>query len=154
MSVLSSIIGESLVRLHAEAENWEDAIRKGGQLLVDDGRVSEAYVQGMIDSVKEVGPYIVIVPHLAMPHADPALGAVRSGLSILTLATPVWFGNGANDPVKYVFCLSEADKADHLLVMRSFVAILEDEHFFEVMDTAKTGGEIVQYMLDHEVTKN
>ena len=73
---------------------------------------------------------------------------MRSGLSILTLATPVWFGNEANDPVKYVFCLSAADKADHLLVMRSFVAILEDKHFFEVMDTAKTGGEIVQYMVN------
>ena len=80
----------------------------------------------MITGVKENGPYIVLTKHVALPHARPESGALESAIGIATLKTPVVFGNEANDPVKYLFCLSAKDNMEHLNARAELAVMLED----------------------------
>jgi len=81
----------------------------------------------MINTVKEIGPYIVIAPGIAMPHARPEAGAKKIGMSLITLKTPVNFGNKENDPVKIVVCLSAIDHSTHLKALSELAGLLGDE---------------------------
>ena len=50
--------------------DWRDAISESCQLLLDKKIIDQIYVDEIIRCVEEHGPYIVIVPEVAMPHSS------------------------------------------------------------------------------------
>lgn len=141
--MLSDLLDESLVLLDVEASDWEDAIRKAAQPLVDNKKVTPSYVDDIIKGVNELGPYIVITEHVALPHARPESGALESAVGIVTLKEPVEFGSADNDPVKYLFPLSAKDNDSHLGALQSLVELLSDPDFFAKLDSASTPKDVV-----------
>ena len=141
--MLSDLLDESLVLLDVEASDWEDAIRKAAQPLVDNKKVTPSYVDDIIKGVNELGPYIVITEHVALPHARPESGALESAVGIVTLKEPVEFGSSDNDPVKYLFPLSAKDNDSHLGALQSLVELLSDPDFFAQLDSASTPKDVV-----------
>lgn len=141
--MLSDLLDVSLVKLNVEASDWEDAIRKAAQPLVDNDKVTPAYVDDIIKGVNELGPYIVITEHVALPHARPESGALESAVGIVTLKDPVEFGSADNDPVKYLFPLSAKDNDSHLGALQSLVELLSDPDFFAQLDAASTPQDVV-----------
>ncbi|EMY9858950.1 transcription antiterminator [Clostridioides difficile] len=149
--MLSEITNETLVKIKVKAKNWEEAIRQSASVLVENNKVTEGYVDAMINSAKASGPYIVITKHVALPHARPEAGSKEIAIGIATLDSPIEFGNAENDPVKYVFCLSAIDNNSHLRAMSELVELLEEEEFFKVLDSAKEAKEIIDYIKTHEL---
>ena len=141
--MLSDLLDESLVLLDVEATDWQDAVRKAAQPLVDNGKVTPGYVDDIIKGVNDLGPYIVITEHVALPHARPESGALESAVGIVTLKEPVEFGSADNDPVKYLFPLSAKDNDSHLGALQSLVELLSDPDFFTQLDGAKTPKDVV-----------
>lgn len=141
--MLSDLLDESLVLLDVEASDWEEAIRKAAQPLVDNKKVTPSYVDDIIKGVNELGPYIVITEHVALPHARPESGALESAVGIVTLKEPVEFGSADNDPVKYLFPLSAKDNDSHLGALQSLVELLSDPDFFAQLDSASTPKDVV-----------
>lgn len=144
--MLKDLTSEKLVRLRIQAKDWEDAIRKSAQVLIDEGKVKQSYVDDMICGVKEAGPYIVLTKNVALPHARPEAGALESAIGIATLANPIEFGSEANDPVKYLFCLSAKDNMEHLAALAELAELFEDQTFFKLLDEAKDAKEIMDYI--------
>lgn len=62
-----------------------------------------------------------------MAHAKPSEAVISSGLSLVTLAEPIVFGNQANDPVKLVFGLAAIDHDSHIEVMAELSTLLSDD---------------------------
>lgn len=52
-----------------DAVDWRDAIRKSCIPLKKTGCATADYEERIIQCVEEFGPYIVIVPGLAIPHS-------------------------------------------------------------------------------------
>ena len=127
--MLSDLLDESLVQLNVEASDWEDAIRKATAPLVANGKVTEGYVDDIIKGVHELGPYIVITEHVALPHARPESGALESAVGIVTLKDPVEFGSEDND--------------SHLSALQSLVELLSDPDVFTKLDACKDAKEVV-----------
>ncbi|WP_326514007.1 BglG family transcription antiterminator [Clostridium intestinale] len=148
--MLSDITNETLVKLNVPAKDWEDAIRQSASVLVENNKVTEAYVDAMVNTAKESGPYIVITKHVALPHARPEAGSKEISIGIATLETPVEFGNDDNDPVKYVFCLSAIDNNSHLRAMSELVELFEMDEFFRTLDNAKDPKEVIDFIKSHE----
>ena len=96
--------------------------------------------------MKTAGPYIVITPHVALPHARPETGALESAIGIATLKAPVAFGNADNDPVKYLFCLSAKDNNSHLGALADLAELLENKEFFELLDKTNDPKEVIDYL--------
>lgn len=148
--LLSEITSESLIKLNIEAVNWEDAVRKATQPLVDHDKVSPHYIDDMIKTAKESGPYIVITRHVALPHARPEAGAKEIAISISTLKTPITFGNKENDPVMYIFGLSALDNQTHITAMAELAELLDQPTFYKTLKQARHPREIIDYIKKYE----
>jgi len=148
--LISNQTEEALIQLNVEADNWEAAIRQAAKPLVEKAYITTGYVDAMIESVNEIGPYIVITKHVALPHASEKYGALKTGLGITTLKTGVNFGNENNDPVKYIFCLSANDSSTHLQLMASLVQLLELPEFYTMLDNAQNAKEVLDYLKENE----
>lgn len=148
--LLSEITNKNLVKLQVEAADWEEAIRNSTDVLVSTGVAEPSYIDGMIQTTKETGPYIVITKHVALPHARPESGAKKIGISIATLKTPVVFGNKENDPVKYIFGLSALDNQTHLTAMSELAELLDQEAFYQILDNAEKPEEVIDFITNFE----
>ena len=42
-------LSEKNVRLHVSARDWEEAVRIGGRILVENGTARESYVEGIVN---------------------------------------------------------------------------------------------------------
>lgn len=105
------------------AERWEDAIRQAGRLLVKAGDIREDYIDRMIQTVYEYGPYIVLAPGFALAHAAPCAGVFRDAVSLVNLKGSVEFGS-KNDPVSVVLCLACRDGTSHIEMMQKVASVL------------------------------
>lgn len=121
-----STIDSSDIRMKVQCSNWEDALRVTAQPLVEEQKITDDYVQAMIDSVHNLGPYIVIAPGLALGHARPSKAVKQSCMSIASLANPVKFGNKDNDPVDLVIVIASINDTDHLGLMKKIVTFLNE----------------------------
>ena len=52
-----------------QPQDWKEAIRMSCKPLLDNHMIEPAYVDTIVQNVVDNGPYIVIVPGIAMPHA-------------------------------------------------------------------------------------
>lgn len=142
MTALSDLLTHETIALDQEAEDWQDAIRLAGGLLESAGVSAPAYTQAMVDSVHQNGPYIVLAPGFAFPHARPSEAVHRTGMSWVRLSSPVEFGSRANDPVTLVVALAATDTSTHQQAMASLATVLTDTSLREALDDASSAEEV------------
>lgn len=144
---LSGIVSPSNIRLKKSVENREEAIRLAGEVLIDNGIVENSYVDAMVDSCNELGPYIVLVPGVAIPHARPECGANKVGISIVTLNKPIVFGNEENDPVHTVIAIASDNNENHIGIISSLSKFLMDSKRVELLRVAENPKEAIDAVL-------
>lgn len=137
------MIDESRVALDVHAAEPVSAIRIAGDLLTEAGRVAPEYVEAMVAAYHDLGAYIVLAPHIAIPHARPEAGALGSAISLVRLAEPVVFGHPANDPVRVVIALAGVDPQEHIDLLRRLAAVLSDPDAITTICTTDDVTEIV-----------
>ncbi len=143
---LKDILTEERVATNVRVDTWEDAVRAVGRLMVDTGAVEERYIDGMINTAKELGPYIVIAPGIALPHSRPEDGVLKPCMALLTLDPPVNFGNPDNDPVSIVVAFGAVDSEQHVEALRGMALVLSNPDNVAALRAAKTREEILQVM--------
>ena len=124
--MIADVMIDDYIEMDKEAQDWQEAIRLSAAPLLQANIIESSYIDAMIESVVEHGPYIVIGPHLALAHARPEDGANQLGLSVVKLRNSVPFHHDFNDPVQLVFCLSAVDSFSHLNIMRELVNLIHD----------------------------
>jgi PTS system ascorbate-specific IIA component len=132
----------SSIDTQAEAADWRAAIRLAGAGLVAGGATTDVYTDEMIAAVEKHGPYIVIAPGIALAHSRPSPAVLTGGLSWVSLASPVEFGNAANDPVTLVIGLAAVDHNAHLEVMSALAGVLSDSSAMERLNAATTPDDV------------
>lgn len=151
--MLEDVLKSTDVRIQESSENWQQAIEKAAEPLLEEGKIETRYIKAMIDSVEEYGPYIVIGKHLALAHARPEDGVNELGVSVMTLKEPVMFGHEWNDPVKIIFCLAASDAYSHLNIMKSIVTLIQNEAKIVELAAADTAENFIQQLLETEEEK-
>ena len=145
---MEELIQKKNIEVNLDVDNWEDAIKGVGNLLISSKQIEEGYINSMINSVKELGPYIVLSQGFALAHAAPNSETVHEpSLAIVTLKNPVKFGS-PNDPVKVLMCLACTDKATHLDLLSKAAKKLMQENFVENAAKCKTLDELYQVIND------
>jgi len=144
--VLENILTEKAIRIKAQVKDWQEAVRMGGELLVNAGFAKPSYIDAMVETVKQLGPYSVIAPGIAMPHARPEAGVLKPGLSLVTLETPVEFGNKENDPVDIVVSFCATDNTSHIQMLAELAQLLGSEEAVTTIRNAKEVSEVTQLL--------
>ncbi|PKR83433.1 BglG family transcription antiterminator [Heyndrickxia camelliae] len=111
---LSSILQMKYIQLKKEASDWKDAIRMASEPLLREGAISEEYVQAMIHSINKMGPYIVVAPKVAIPHARPEDGVKKLSMSLLKLSKAAPFSESRKHDIQIVIVLAAIDGETHL----------------------------------------
>ena len=140
---LRDLLRPGLAAVDVTVSDWQEAIRAAGKLMVAEGGVEARFVDAMIRVAIEFGPYIVIAPGIALPHARPEDGVIDSTVAVVRLATPVNFGNEDNDPVWLVVALAARDKEGHIQGLSDLATVLGEAENVEKIRQART----VQEML-------
>lgn len=137
-----NILKNEAIIVNFEAKTWQEAVRAAGELLVLNGHAQESYIEGMVQLATSLGPYIVMTPGIAIPHARPEDGAIDVGVAAVKLAAPINFGNEENDPVHLVlaFCTPNADA--HIDVLSKIAESLEQEDLLEKIIAAQSKEDI------------
>jgi len=138
---LIKAIGNRIMIIES-VRNWIEAVRLAGRLLVLDGIIEERYIDAMIKVVEELGPYAVIAPGVAIPHARPEDGARETGLSLLIVKNGVNFGS-PNDPVYLVIGFVAKDKTSHLDILRELAELLSTPDIVDKLRNISTINEVV-----------
>ena len=149
VSLLQDLLSEDNVSFHYPAETWEDVIRHGGQLMVDTGFTDPTYTEAMIDVVRDMGPYIVLAPGLAMPHARPEMGAKQVGAALVTLEKPIDFGSPENDPVSVAVFLCAPNKEEHIQLLTDIATLFEDEEFLDAAVNFESIEDVEAFLSEH-----
>jgi len=127
--LLGELIANKRVQFAEKAESWEDAIRMSCKLLIEDGSIDPEYADEIIGAVNELGPYIVLMPGFALPHAmKDSVNAHGTAIAFMKLAQPVSFDKNTNEKDASVFfTLVARDTDEHLKNMRKLWKMLTDE---------------------------
>ncbi|MGV3042124.1 PTS sugar transporter subunit IIA [Staphylococcus rostri] len=138
---MSELIQASHIQLQERVTDWEAAIRLAAQPLLEAGYFEQTYIDAMINSVYEMGPYIVIAPEIAIAHARPSEDVHQVGLSLLKLDEHINFSETGRYAT-LIFVLSAVDEAAHLEILRNLAMRLSDTKVVEALMAANSKEEI------------
>lgn len=108
------MLSTSRIQLVDNIENWEQAIDLVCKPVIESGDITSEYQQAIITSTKDIGPYYVLGPQIAMPHARPEEGVINNALSLLVVKNGVSFYSSENDPVKIILLLAANNSNQHI----------------------------------------
>lgn len=122
----------------------EEAIQKSVDLLYVAGKVTDRYIDDVLEGYRNYGPYIVLVPGFALPHAQPSGKVIEMGISFLQLLKPVTFGHETNDPVYYVMALAGTSPDNHLGLLQDLMEFLSCNQLVQQLPEVKNYDQLSQ----------
>jgi len=143
MNLLDALINADAIMLQQRAKNWKEAVGLATAPLVKAQMITDQYPQAIIKNVLKNGPYFIISPQVAMPHARPEDGVLKDSFSLVTLQEPVFFP-GDKRPIKLLIALAATSADIHTTkALPQIVALLEEEKQVEALIKAKTKDEVI-----------
>jgi PTS system ascorbate-specific IIA component len=139
---LSDMLPPAAVAAHVDATDWQAAVRAAGDLLIATGSTTPSYTDRMLAAIDRYGPYIVIAPGFALPHAQASDDVLHTGMSFIQLAHPVSFGHETNDPVHLVVGLASKDHSVHAMALKQLSIFLSAPEMMEKLRQAATADEL------------
>lgn len=147
---LYRILTPQFIRLDLKCNNWRDAIEAAAEPLFNAQYINQNYIREIIETTEKYGPYYIIAPGVALPHAAPGKTSYKTGISFVRLKDSVNFGDTETLPVKYVFVLSVVNKESHLKSMFSLIQLVRDPGFMKQIDRAKSPEEVYSLICQYE----
>lgn len=127
--VLEDLITKDTIQFAKEIPDWEEAIRFAAKPLLKNKSIQSSYVDAMIQNVRKEGPYVVITPKVAIPHARPEDGVHVLSMSLLVLEKSTYFS--PMKPVNLIFVLAAVDNKTHLKALSRLTELLSSEKMIE-----------------------
>ncbi|MBV7577993.1 PTS sugar transporter subunit IIA [Escherichia fergusonii] len=125
MKLRDSLAENKSIRLQAEAETWQDAVKIGVDLLVAADVVEPRYYQAILDAVEQEG-------------------VKKTGFALVTLKKPLEFNHEDNDPVDILITMAAVDANTHQEVgIMQIVNLFEDEENFDRLRACRTEQEVL-----------
>ena len=140
MTLLDSLKENNSVILKKEAETWEEAIKVCMQPLLE-----QEYVDAIIERTKELGPFYILAPGLAMPHERPEKGVNKDCFSFVTLKEPVTFPDGQEVDILIGLAATSTDIHNGEAIPQ-IVTLFDDEYAFDKIRAAQTNEDIYKIM--------
>jgi PTS system mannitol-specific IIC component len=136
----SDVLDPRSVVLSGRAIDRDSAIDEAGQLLMDRGAVSAAYVRAMHEREESVATYMG--NFLAIPHGTNEAKSEISHSAVSVIRYPEgidWNGK----PVKFVVGIAGVNK-EHLSILSSIARVFSDKEQVARLDAAETVDDVLE----------
>lgn len=142
MNLTQALVENNSIRLGLSANSWQEAVKLAVDPLIESGAVTEEYYHAIIESTEEYGPYYILMPGMAMPHARPEAGVNRNSFSLVTLTSPVTFSDGKE--VSVLLALAATSSQIHTSVaIPQIIALFELENSIERLQSCETAEDVL-----------
>lgn len=136
-----------------QPKDWEEAIRFSGEIMKEHGLITDQYIEDVIDDCHEYGPYIVIIPEVAIPHSSAkSKGILGTGIGFTVMPESVSFeaGNSEKD-AKLFFMLAAKDSESHMKNVSNLSELLMAEEMLPDLLTIKSMEDFERVMSKHGI---
>lgn len=117
-----------------KVSNWQEAIRLAAQPLLSDHYITDHYIEKMIQNVTDMGPYIVISNDIAIPHARPEDGVIKSAVALLKVKQRVRFSD--DKALNTILVLAGSSNGSHINILKNISVILSEKvNYQKLIDT-------------------
>ena len=142
MNLKQVLTDNKSIRLGLSAATWQEAVKLAVEPLIESGAVQPQYYDAIVESTEEYGPYYILMPGMAMPHARPEAGVNRDAFSLITLTEPVTFSDGKE--VSILLSLAATSSKIHTSVaIPQIIALFELENSIERIKACKSDEEVL-----------
>jgi mannitol PTS system EIIA component len=135
---MSDVLTLSQIKVPGTARTKEESIREAGEILVDAGAVTPAYIDSMFEREQSVSTYMG--NYLAIPHGtnEAKDSILRSALSVIRYDEPIdWDGNEVR------FSLGIAGyQGGHMDILSRIAILFSDTDEVDKLIAAKSAEEI------------
>ncbi|WP_371069300.1 BglG family transcription antiterminator [Sediminibacillus sp. JSM 1682029] len=147
---LADLLTPEQITLKQAASSWEEAVRIAGGPLLENGTVTEEYVEAMLENEKD--PYIVLAPNMAIPHAAPDQGVRKVGMSMLRLEEGVPFTDDYS--IQIIVVIAAVDKKKHLKALVQLMELARSEEARSQVMNADTSAAVHAVIQQYADTYN
>lgn len=134
------------IQIRDSVDGWEEGVRTSLEPLISAGFAEPRYADNIIKDLKEVGPYVVLTDDIALIHARPEEGAIKTQMGLLLLRKPVRF-EGSDADVTLLFSLAAQDPNSHIDAIKVLANFCMDNVKLERLKTSKTVDEIYHLLV-------
>lgn len=124
------LFDENNIQVTETCKDWKEAIKLASKPLLKENKISTIYVNNMIESVKQNGPYMVLTNYFALMHARPGVGVNQMGMSLLIVKKPV---DLEGKPVKIFLVMAAVDNTSHLSSLQKIMKIFMDDKAYQTI---------------------
>lgn len=147
--MIQEMLKQENVKILEQVTDWRDAIGASLKPLVDGGYVEPKYVDGVIESTLQYGPYYILAEDVALIHGRPEQGAISRQMAVTVLRRPVSFSE-TSSPVRLLIALAATDSESHIDVMRVLAGIFMDGEKIKEIVQSESEEEIFRHFVQAE----
>ena len=131
------------VKIVDSVKDWKEAIELCATPLLENQSITPNYIDAIFQLHESIGPYYVLAPGIAMPHARPEQGVNNLGLSMLLVKNGVNFNSEENDPVYLITLLAASDSTSHIELLTQLATLFAETEDIQTIFNAKNSDEIL-----------
>ena len=132
-----------IVKVLDNVNDYKEAIKITCDILQKRDSINDSYYEAILNKIDEFGSYFCIAPKIAMPHARPEDGALKTDLCLLKLNKPVDF-LGKEVSLFFIFC--SVDSSSHLEIMQKVAKVCMDQNKLNTILNLNNEKEIMEVM--------
>ena len=109
-----------------EHVSWQNMIQMAGQPLLDDGLIAQKYVDEIITTCTEKGPYMNIGPNIVLAHARPLPSTKKAVMALLLSKQPAALLDDPAHTARLWIFLATPDDRSHIELIQKLATLLMD----------------------------
>lgn len=109
-----------------EHVSWQNMIQMAGQPLLDDGLIAQEYVDEIITTCTEKGPYMNIGPNIVLAHARPLPSTKKAVMALLLSKQPAALLDDPAHTARLWIFLATPDDWSHIELIQKLATLLMD----------------------------
>ncbi len=145
---------EELIFPNLNVSNSKEVFEQVGGKFIQEGFCKDSYINALVNRESEfptgidVDGFGIAIPHTDVSHVN------KAGIAIATLEKPVKFIQMGTDDeevgAKVIFMLAVDDPKEHLGLLQSILAILQDKEVLNKLSNADKCSEIINIIKEKE----
>ena len=109
-----------------EHVSWQNMIQMAGQPLLDVGLIAQEYVDEIITTCTEKGPYMNIGPNIVLAHARPLPSTKKAVMALLLSKQPAALLDDPAHTARLWIFLATPDDRSHIELIQKLATLLMD----------------------------
>ncbi|MDY3006704.1 PTS sugar transporter subunit IIA [Anaerococcus porci] len=151
--MINEIIKNGLYDFYEEIDTWQEAIEKSCEKLIEKNIVDERYPKQIIETVEKYGPYIVLVPRVAMPHCqEKAEGVNDTAVAFMKVNKAVCFDEDDRDKDACIFFTIASENPDkHLENISEISEILGRDEIIDALEKVENIDDLIRVQKEFDI---